>query len=476
MGKRALYICFLLGVATATVGCGKLANTYKCRSTDPDVRIAGCTELIQNEWLTPQDLSVAYNNRATAYSAKQNYNRAIQDFNQAIRLSPGYSAAYDGRGIAWYSLGLAHSNSKDYDLAIQDYSEAIRLSPPYAAAYYDRSLALEARGIEEDKTESYDRAIGSYNQAIQDFAQTIRLSPNSASAWFGRGRTYDSLGYEGATAEDYEHAIQDYNQAIRLSPRDEVIYRYRALAFAQLGDYDRGIQDLNTAIRLSPKDAIAWLARGASWEHKGDDGRAIQDFDESIQLDPKGAFLYEARGEAWLLQSNLPAAVADLEKAVSGASSPRIAVGAAMMLHVAMKRQGRDDAHELARVAAAADLSQWPGPVLKFAMGKMTAGELMALAGNPRNARKIWQVCSANYFIGEEALFHDQRSAALARLQAARDGCPKWDVDYLAALAELKRLGAPSAPAQMSSQTMPVQGPASYPYRPDSGREAAPDH
>jgi hypothetical protein len=48
-----------------------------------------------------------------------------------------------------------------------------------------------------------------------------------------------------------------------------------------------------------------------------------------------------------------------------------------------MKRQGRDDSRQLAQVAAAADLSKWPGPVLKLDVGKMTAGEVMAAAASP---------------------------------------------------------------------------------------------
>jgi len=58
------------------------------------------------------------------------------------------------------------------------------------------------------------------------------------------------------------------------------------------------------------------------------------------------------------------------------------------------------------------------------------------------------RVCEANFFTGEDALLHHQRTTALARLKAARDGCPKGDMDYAAALVELKRLGAPAAPAK----------------------------
>jgi hypothetical protein len=107
-----------------------------------------------------------------------------------------------------------------------------------------------------------------------------------------------------------------------------------------------------------------------------------------------------------------------------------------------MKRQGHDDARLLAPVVAAADLSKWPGPALKLDMGQMTADDVMSAAANA-SADTKWQICEANYFIGEDALFHHQRTLAMARLKAARDGCPKTDGAYAAALVELKRLGAP---------------------------------
>jgi hypothetical protein len=47
---------------------------------------------------------------------------------------------------------------------------------------------------------------------------------------------------------------------------------------------------------------------------------------------------------------------------------------------------------------------------------------------------------------GEDALLRHQRT--LARLQAARDACPKGDIFYPAALTELKRVGAPATPTK----------------------------
>jgi tetratricopeptide (TPR) repeat protein len=342
----------LLGAATIAMGCGRQENLSSCRSGSPDARIAGCTALIQAGQDTTVKLSVTYNNRGTAYDDKGDYDRAIQDYTEAIRLNPNAASAYYGRGYAYKKKG-------DYDRAIQDFNEAIRLSPNFERAYYDRGNAYI------DKEE--------YDRAIQEFDEAIRLNPNNANSYNNRG-----------------------------------------VAYKRKGDYGRAIQDYNQTIHLNSNDTIAHLNRG----------------------------------DAYFAQSNLTPAIADFEYTISTTPSSSPAVSAALLLHVVMKRQGRDDAQQLARVAAAADLSKWPGPVLKLDLGKATVNEVIVAAASGVSASQKWQLCEANYFIGEDALFHKQRATALVRLKAARDGCPKGDTGYTAALAELKQLGVPTAPAK----------------------------
>ncbi len=59
-----------------------------------------------------------------AYDAKNNHDRAIADFNEAIRLNPKYTFAFNNRGNAYDA-------KNDHDRAIADYTEAIRLDPKY---------------------------------------------------------------------------------------------------------------------------------------------------------------------------------------------------------------------------------------------------------------------------------------------------------------------------------------------------------
>src|SRR5437660_6178071 len=66
--------------------------------------IAGCTRVLSgNE--TPQDRAVAYANRCRARNLKREYDRAIADCDQAIRLAPRDANGYSSRGIAWHAKG-----------------------------------------------------------------------------------------------------------------------------------------------------------------------------------------------------------------------------------------------------------------------------------------------------------------------------------------------------------------------------------
>jgi tetratricopeptide (TPR) repeat protein len=92
----------------------------------PKLIIRGCTAIIQASGKTDKVLSFAFNNRGMSYRFKVQYERAIADYDQAIKLEPRYAKAWNNRGVAYRNMG-------DVDRAIADYSEAIRLNPYYTA-------------------------------------------------------------------------------------------------------------------------------------------------------------------------------------------------------------------------------------------------------------------------------------------------------------------------------------------------------
>ena len=208
--------------------------------------------------------------RITAEQARI-YDRAIDDLNQAIRLDPGNAGAYVDRGRVYMDKG-------DSDRAIADYNQALRLNPNFARAYNNRGVAYYNK-------KDYDRAIADYTQAI-------RLDPHAVA--------YNNRGIDYANKKDYDRAIADYTQAIRLDPNYASAYTGRGNAYSDgKRDYNRAIADYTQAIRLNPNYVAAYNNRGNAYLNKNDYDRAIADYTQAIRLDPNHASAYNGRGNAY---------------------------------------------------------------------------------------------------------------------------------------------------------------------------------
>ncbi len=77
-----------------------------------------------------------YLDRGISRYLKGDFDQAVADFQQAIRLDPGCALAYLNRGIAWKAVG-------EYGRAIADFTEAIDLDPKLTVAFVNRGLTVE---------------------------------------------------------------------------------------------------------------------------------------------------------------------------------------------------------------------------------------------------------------------------------------------------------------------------------------------
>lgn len=160
-------------------------------------------------------ISWGYSLRAQALVGLKQFDKAIEDFDEAIKLNPNYATAYNNRGYAYDDL-------KQYEKAIEDYNRAIELKPDYASAYYNRGIAY--------------RKLNQPESAIRDYNKAIELNPEYASAYNNRGIVYSDL-------KQYERAIEDYNKAIELNPEYALAYSNRGLAYYHLKQYERAIKE-----------------------------------------------------------------------------------------------------------------------------------------------------------------------------------------------------------------------------------------
>jgi tetratricopeptide (TPR) repeat protein len=137
-----------------------------------------------------------YFKRALQEGSNGNYQGAIADFTQVIRLQSDNSLAYVCRGETYNSL-------REYDKAINDFTESIRLNPNAWATYCDRG-------------NSY-LCLKQYRKAVSDYTEAIRLESQFepegtalldilVNAYEGRARVYEYLGNHSKAAQDRKKA------------------------------------------------------------------------------------------------------------------------------------------------------------------------------------------------------------------------------------------------------------------------------
>ncbi len=181
--------------------------------------------------------TAAYIGRGLAYYDQGNYDDAIASFDFALQLSP------DDTLITFYH-GMAYYGRKMYDQAIADFTRAIMIHPDNAMLNHARCLV--------------DLALKNYRVAIGDCSRAIEINPNYATALTNRGLAYQALGQQAP-------ALDDFTQAIKLDSFYATAYRHRAAIYREQDDNEAAIADLTRAVELDPNDAESYKALGDSY-------------------------------------------------------------------------------------------------------------------------------------------------------------------------------------------------------------------
>jgi tetratricopeptide (TPR) repeat protein len=132
---------------------------------DFDAAIRHFTLAIESGDLPHPDIFFAFSNRGNAHAGRRDYDCALQDYDEALRMNPKFAAALRNRGIT-------HAQKGDHDRAIRDFTEATRLDPddPHALIY--RALVHCARG--------------EFVDSLRDFDAALRVCPSCPVAVAGR--------------------------------------------------------------------------------------------------------------------------------------------------------------------------------------------------------------------------------------------------------------------------------------------------
>lgn len=309
----------MAGRAGSRTAADRADRWEACRIVDalgrpgPDASLAAaidaCAVIIRSGRQTRQDLAEAHLNRGIAYFFKDEIDRAIADYDKAIRLDPQNPLPFVRRADVFQRKGLQEKHLEAavhapaagrppsidagrawFERALEDYGRAIRLRPDVNVF------------IRRGNTHLY---MGEYDDGIADFSETLRLDPANAEALVNRAGTRNFLG-------DPERAIADYDTVIRVDPSWPLVFTARAFAYVAAGQFGRAIEDCDQALRLRPQNNLALSARCRARLGLGQLAAALADCDAALG-GGRTSFTLNSRGMVHLRLGRPDLALADFQ-------------------------------------------------------------------------------------------------------------------------------------------------------------------
>lgn len=286
-----------VGIAALCVSAPARSSAQDCGSFEVCLR-AGGDELNQNKkteyfskaidlWRESDGkiyLAVAYTNRGVSYWHLKRDDKALKDFNEAIKVDDTYISPYFFRG-AMYTL------RKQYEKAIADYDMV-------ANCCQSEELQSEFREVYPRRGEVL-LGLGRYSNAFADFNKAIGFGVLPGYSHLYRGSIYAQWG-------KYEEAMSDFNKCIELEPERPYAYTNRGALYSILGEKQKAEEDFKKAgsiysMQLSSSTEIAAVYAGMGWNElwSGDCGSAKDSFEKAVRQNKTDPYLYSGLGAYW---------------------------------------------------------------------------------------------------------------------------------------------------------------------------------
>ncbi|NES23569.1 MAG: tetratricopeptide repeat protein [Symploca sp. SIO3E6] len=247
----------------------------------------GATVLLLNV-LKSANATDLYRRGETFFDLKR-YEQALDAYQQAVEIKPGYAEAWQGQGNTLSQL-------QQYEEALEAYDQAIQIQPDYLEAWNSRGEALAQLQRYEEAIDAFDAALTiesdsleawqgrgdvqiklqQYSAAIASFDQALELQPDYFQAWYRRGWALHNL-------RRYEEAVASYDQAVEYKPDSSGAWYQRGNALSNLQKYPEAVASYDQAVQFEPRFFSAWYSRGSALRNLRQYEEAVDSFDQTLK-------------------------------------------------------------------------------------------------------------------------------------------------------------------------------------------------
>jgi tetratricopeptide (TPR) repeat protein len=224
------------------------------RSLKPDVAIKSCDAVIDE---TLKNLANGYYFRGVAKADKNDYDGAIGDYTQALKVDPQDPDYLNSRAQAYEA-------KNDLDKALADYNQSLKVNPKSIYAYNNRGAAYQRKG--------------DYARAAADYGEVTKLQPNNIDAWSAR------CWVRAMSPGQAQQALSDCDQALKIKADVPDVLDTRGFVNLKLNQFDNAIKDYDAALKGDPKLAGSLYGRGLAKLRKGDRHGGSADINAAKQI------------------------------------------------------------------------------------------------------------------------------------------------------------------------------------------------
>jgi TolB-like protein/Tfp pilus assembly protein PilF len=246
---------------------------------------------------------------------------ALEMFERAIEIDPGYARAYAGIADCAAFLFLYVKRSEANRARAEAASrKALELDPDLAEAHASRGVALSASGQAEPARAAFETALrldpglfeayyfyarhtfaqGDLEGAIRLYEQAMAVRPEDYQSPLLVAQSYDDLGRTAEAEAARRRGLRLAEEHLRFNP-DDVRARYLAAnALVVLGERERALDWARTALALDPDEAMLLYNVGCILSLAGEVDEAIGLLERAVTagLTEKGWFEHDSNLDA----------------------------------------------------------------------------------------------------------------------------------------------------------------------------------
>jgi tetratricopeptide (TPR) repeat protein len=273
---------------------------------------------------------------------------------------------------------------------------------------------------------------------LNKILQATQLSPTDRTFYLSvRAFLLSRLGREADSQKDIA-------EMGKVAPQTWSIMLWSTMpGLAGGGDRGAALRTLDYGLTQKPNDSWLLVAQAQVLMQIADYAKASSVLDGALAsaggpVDRRLAAFY--RGHAHFNLGEYQQASDDFDASLAGLATAKQRINGDLWRYAAQVHLRRDARATLAGDLGNEPLDEWPGPIAKFLLGKMPAGELEVAAESDDTAKQTNGKCPAAFFVGMEAVRRGDKQRAREQLQLAQARCPTASQYNWAASSELKRL------------------------------------